>query len=302
MSKVLKVIVNLFLVCAILVAAGILVPPLLGVSTTVIDSSSMETNLSVGSVTYSKDVNVTEIAVGDKILSETDTKTYAYVVEAADAASGHFTVLSAKDSQAEPEDITLRNTVSKIVITVPAIGYIMIAMHSVEGLIIIGLVVLFIIILFILSELWKKSDDDGDEDEEESDARTQAELLEDQPVMTETPSPEYEPEDSSLEQIKAELQKEADSDGETEEETAQTGGESPEEAAGEVQTVAAAAEEAQPEEVPVTEAEEDTTSFAPVARAGVQELLARAEEAGEQPVVTKDEHTKVTILDYSNII
>ena len=55
MSKFLKFIVNLFLTLAIIVTAGIIVPPLLGVNTTIVDTASMDTNLPLGSVTYSRD-------------------------------------------------------------------------------------------------------------------------------------------------------------------------------------------------------------------------------------------------------
>ena len=51
MSKFLKFIVNLFLTLAILTAVAILVPPLLGINTTIVDSAGMDTNLPLGSVT-----------------------------------------------------------------------------------------------------------------------------------------------------------------------------------------------------------------------------------------------------------
>ena len=58
MSKFLKFIVNLFLIVTILTAIAILVPPLAGVTTTIVDTPSMNTNLPLGSVTYSTDINV----------------------------------------------------------------------------------------------------------------------------------------------------------------------------------------------------------------------------------------------------
>ncbi len=45
MSRFLKVIVNIILVCAILTAAALLIPPLVGVQTFVMDDMSMQTNL-----------------------------------------------------------------------------------------------------------------------------------------------------------------------------------------------------------------------------------------------------------------
>ena len=168
MSKFLKFIVNLFLTLAIIVTAGIIIPPLLGVNTTIVDTAAMDTNLPLGSVTYSRDKAVMDLLAGDEILKESGSATYAYIVQEGDATTGEFTVVSATEPNASPEVVILRNSVSEVVLTVPYIGFVVVAMQSLEGRIIIALVILFIIILFILSELWKKRDDD--EDEEDDDA------------------------------------------------------------------------------------------------------------------------------------
>ena len=52
MSKFLKIIVNIVLVCALLSAAALLVPSLLGVEMNIIENDRVETNLSVGTVVY----------------------------------------------------------------------------------------------------------------------------------------------------------------------------------------------------------------------------------------------------------
>lgn len=162
MSKFLKFIVNTFLVVAILTAAAILVPPLLGVNTTIVDTAGMDTNLPLGSVTYSVNVPVTKLQVGDEVLKENGTSTYAYIIEEGDVGTGKFKVASAVDRDSVTE-ITLRNTVSLVKLSIPYIGYVVVAMQTMEGIIIIVLVVLFIIILFVLSELWKAKDDDDDD-------------------------------------------------------------------------------------------------------------------------------------------
>ena len=166
MSKFLKFIVNLFLTLAIIVTAGIIIPPLLGVNTTIVDTAAMDTNLPLGSVTYSRDKAVMDLLAGDEILKESGSATYAYIVQEGDATTGEFTVVSATEPNASPEVVILRNSVSEVVLTVPYIGFVVVAMQSLEGRIIIALVILFIIILFILSELWKKRDDDEDDDAE----------------------------------------------------------------------------------------------------------------------------------------
>ncbi len=178
MSKILKAIVNIFIILAIASAVAIIVPPLAGVTTTIIDTQSINTNLPLGSITYSNSVNVTEIQTGDKVLKESDSSIYAYVIQSGDAATGQYQAISATDSAASEETIVLRNNVSKIVLTIPFIGYILVAMHSMEGIIIVALCVLLMIIFFILSELWKKdsSDDDDDDDDDDEDDEEEEKL------------------------------------------------------------------------------------------------------------------------------
>lgn len=319
MSKFLKFIVNLFLIGAILIGAAILVPPLAGISTTVIDSSSMTTNLPVGSVTYAKDVDVTEIEAGDKVLDDSDGKIYLYVIEEGSAGTGRFLGTDANSASGEQKELVLRNDVSKVIITVPFIGYIMMAMHSVEGLIIIGLVVLFIIILFILSELWKKPDEDEEEEDEdkEKESTKAAEASKPEKTEPEEGTPNAMTEEEALALAKDELMRvlAEDQDGEkaapAEEEVPASEQDiteeliSQEEKAEEVTEVQM--EETEPEEpsaeLPEEEViDEDPSSFVPVTRMSREELLKKAEAAGEEPVVTKDEELGVTILDYSKLI
>lgn len=324
MSKFLKVVVNLFLVCAILVGAAILVPPLMGITTTVIDSSSMNTNLPVGSVTYARDIHVTDIQPGDKLIYESDAKTYVYEVQEANAGSGKFTVRDTRSTSGQTEEITLRNNASEVVLTVPFIGYLMMAMHSTEGLIIIGLVVLFIIILFILSELWKKPAEDEEDDEDEDEDETDDSGKTEEPDEVTTIS-EEEPEQSTMteEEAMALAREEliravAESQGQMElqkEEPAQTesGEETLTEKDGDVAQIQeevsdenmeeSAQQEQQMEEPDEEEAdEEEPDTFIPVARPTAQELLKKAEKAGEQPKVQKDENLGITLLDYSELL
>lgn len=285
MSKFLKVIVNLFLVCAILVAGAILVPPLLGVSTTVVDSASMDTNLPIGSVTYSQDVKVAEIAIGDKVLVESDTKAYAYIVEAADKTTGNFMVTDANDAQAEAEEIALRNVALKIVLTIPFIGYIMIAMRSMEGLIIIGLVVLFVIILFILSELWKTTDEDEEEEEDE---------IPEKPVVRRA---EPEKKKESYQNVTAEF---------TNDELARSitaiHNEKQEEAA--AKTIVVEESEMAPEKTVVEEVKQEEPhiqeeGFVLVPRMSKEEILKKAKEAGEEPEVVEYPEFGISLIDFS---
>lgn len=189
MGRFLKWIVNIILLCAIVVAAALLVPPLAGVTTVMIDRVDMDTNLSTGSVTYARSVNVGEIEVGDDVLISEGGSDYVYRVKSLDTSDGTCRLEDTKTSGSDEVTQTFRNEVSKVILTVPFIGYIPMAMRSTEGLIVIGLAVVFVIILFVLAELWRPDrEDDPEEEEDEEEGEGETAPRREAPVRMDTPS------------------------------------------------------------------------------------------------------------------
>ena len=168
MSKVLKTIVNVILFCAIVVAAGLLIPPFAGITTVMVDDVDMQTNLPQGSVAYAVEKDRSELKQGDKVLISQEGRQYVYVVDSIDGSSVVLDDQLSTDGGTTQQE--LGSTVQKVVLVVPVIGYVSMALRSTEGLIIVGLAVVFVIILFILAEVWKK-DDDEEEDEEDEDGQ-----------------------------------------------------------------------------------------------------------------------------------
>ena len=182
MSKFLKFLVNIILVLAILVTGAIFLPPMLGVNTTVVDSETMDTNLPIGSITYSKTVNVLDLQSGNEVLKEVGSSVHAYIIESGDVNTGKYTVRDAIGKTSGTTEISLRNNVSKVVLTVPYLGYIVMIMQTTEGMIIAILLVIFVIILFVLSELWKHNEEEDEADEEDivdDDGEQVEEILDD---------------------------------------------------------------------------------------------------------------------------
>ena len=168
MSKVLKTIVNVILFCAIVVAAGLLIPPFAGITTVMVDDVDMQTNLPQGSVAYAVEKDRSELKQGDKVLISQEGRQYVYVVDSIDGSGVVLDDQLSTDGGTTQQE--LGSTVQKVMLVVPVIGYVSMALRSTEGLIIVGLAVVFVIILFILAEVWKK-DDDEEEDEENEDAQ-----------------------------------------------------------------------------------------------------------------------------------
>ena len=166
MSKLLKVIVNTLLLLAILSAGALVIPPFAGITTLVSDGMG-NTNISRGAVTYTKKTDTSSAAAGDKILVDDNSGKYIYTIQSLDTAAGTASVKNVISGDAT--EITVRATVSKVIVTIPVIGFLSMAAQSREGIMIIGLAILFLVILFILSEVWKRDEEEDEEDEEEED-------------------------------------------------------------------------------------------------------------------------------------
>lgn len=166
MSKLLKVIVNTLLLLAILSAGALVIPPFAGITTLVSDGMG-NTNISRGAVTYAKKTDTSSVATGDKILVDDNSGKYIYTIQSLDTAAGTASVKNVISGDAT--EITVRETVSKVIVTIPVIGFLSMAAQSREGIMIIGLAILFLVILFILSEVWKRDEEEDDEEEEEDE-------------------------------------------------------------------------------------------------------------------------------------
>lgn len=173
MSKLLKVIVNTLLLLAILSAGALVIPPFAGITTLVSDGMG-NTNISRGAVTYAKKTDTSSVATGEKILVDDNSGKYIYTIQSLDTAAGTASVKNVISG--DTTEITVRATVSKVIVTIPVIGFLSMAAQSREGIMIIGLAILFLVILFILSEVWKRDEEEEDDEEDEDDEKASEEL------------------------------------------------------------------------------------------------------------------------------
>lgn len=331
MSKLLKVIVNTLLLLAILSAGALVIPPFAGITTLVSDGMG-NTNISRGAVTYAKKTDTSSAAAGDKILVDDNSGKYIYTIQSLDTAAGTASVKNVISG--DTTEITVRATVSKVIVTIPVIGFLSMAAQSREGIMIIGLAILFLVILFILSEVWKRDEEEDEEEEEEEDEddekaseelrsrkkaaleekkkREEQEMTEqlraaDQKTAEEEKQDEFEIpdlEEEGTEQVSfhtADLQNLVR--GEETEETESAEPETVEEIEEFEETIEEpeTEEEAEtPEEEPEPEPSEPIELAMPVYTA--EELLQKAHAAGDDPKVIEDPATGITILDYSDIL
>lgn len=320
MSKLLKVIVNTLLLLAILSAGALVVPPFAGITTLVSDGMG-NTNISRGAVTYAKKTDTSSVATGDKILVDDNSGKYIYTIQSLDIAAGTASVKNVISG--DTTEITVRTTVSKVIITIPVIGFLSMAAQSREGIMIIGLAILFLVILFILSEVWKRDEEEDEEeeeeDEDEDDEKASEELRSRKKAALEEKKKREEQE--MTEQLRAADQKTAEEEKqdefeipdleEEEEETEQVSfntvdlqnlvrGEETEEipeAVEETEIVEEAAAEETAEEV--TEETEETESAEPETVEEIEEFEETIEEPEEEPEPEPSEPIELAMPVYT---
>lgn len=169
--KIFEFIVHFAVICTIVCVLGLALPPFFGVRTVIMDSTDKATNLPLGSVTYAIPVRTEEVTAGSPILVQEDGKTYKYNLVSVNRENNTGTVIDTTTSAQESITVSVKNWVPKIVITIPFVGYLLVATESVEGLIVLGLVILFLIILYVIAELWRKDPDDDEYEDLQGDTR-----------------------------------------------------------------------------------------------------------------------------------
>ena len=321
MSKLLKVIVNTLLLLAILSAGALVIPPFAGITTLVSDGMG-NTNISRGAVTYAKKTDTSSVATGEKILVDDNSGKYIYTIQSLDTAAGTASVKNVISG--DTTEITVRATVSKVIITIPVIGFLSMAAQSREGIMIIGLAILFLVILFILSEVWKRDEEEDEEeeeeeeeDEDEDDEKASEELRSRKKAALEEKKKREEQE--MIEQLRAADQKTAEEEKQDEfeipdleeEETEQVSfhtvdlqnlvrGEETEEipeAVEETEIVEEAAAEETAEEV--TEETEETESAEPETVEEIEEFEETIEEPEEEPEPESSEPIELAMPVYT---
>lgn len=330
MSKFLKVLVNSILILAIIVAGGLLIPPFAGVTTVIVDDEGMDTNLSMGSVTYAVALKGNP-GEGSKVLLSEGEGQYVYKVQSVD---GNNCIL---EDELSTDGGTIEHTVSttmkKVILTVPFVGYVSMALRTTEGLIIVGLSVVFVIILFVLAEIWKKDDEDDEDDEdneddedleEEEDEETEVQLSKrEQKKLKKAQAKRKKAEAKAAK--KAEKKEKENGKEESLEENVEDTSEKTENLFEETENILAAdiaqmmnEQEENPQEVQETakeeelavqmeeekeeEAETDGNIRFAIPSYTKDELINKAKEAGDEPEVVEDEISGVTLLDYSDIL
>ena len=199
MAKVLRVIASVLLILYIVIGLALFVPPLLGMTTAVADDQVVS-NMETGSVAYALKTDLADLKADDRIVVTDENSVTVALAQSWDTTTGAVT--ATVENTDEVLELETGSYVQKVVLVVPYIGYVAIAMQTLEGRIVLLLIAAFLVVLVILFDALcrrKEADDEEDEeDEEESEGgtagRTGSQVRPEtaEPVSAEIPSAEAE--------------------------------------------------------------------------------------------------------------
>ncbi len=162
MSKTLKVIVGIILALFIASGAALIIPTFAGYDMRVVQQQTAG-NIPVGSAVYSKELDSSSITAGEKILGIGTDSLNIYTVEKYSSSDGTVLVTDGTNEQT----FQVSEKYLKVMLTVPLIGFLMIATQSMSGIIALALILALVVFLFISAEIIRKGEEDEEEEEED---------------------------------------------------------------------------------------------------------------------------------------
>lgn len=159
LKKVCNILIGIILIILIALAGLLFVPKIMGYDMFAVISGSMEPNISVGSIVYTKPVEFNELKVNDVIgykLSEDTMVTHRIV-----SIDDENKTVTTKGDANEVEDanpVSEGNIVGKVNFNIPLLGYISLYAKTPLGIAVICGIVAILIILNFLPEILEKEE------------------------------------------------------------------------------------------------------------------------------------------------
>ncbi len=150
MARFFKFIFHVLLIAYIAVILALVLPPLVGYTTATVQENTSG-NQAVGTVDYAKRIPLQELKAGEQILVTGADSVNVYTVQFVDEARSMVTVADAAN-----QEIPVRSYVYRMVLAVPFIGYIVIALQTMEGVIVLAMIAVLLLLFCVLCNIWSR--------------------------------------------------------------------------------------------------------------------------------------------------
>ncbi len=150
MARFFKFIFSILLIAYAAVILALVIPPLVGITTSTVLEST-EGNQAVGTVEYASRIPLQDLKIGERILVTGADSVNVYTVQGIDEENSRVTV-----ANSETQEIPVRSYVYRMILSVPFIGYVIIALQSFEGVLVLALAAAVLVLFWILTRMWSK--------------------------------------------------------------------------------------------------------------------------------------------------
>ena len=157
-GRILGVIGTILMVLTIAACLGLVIPKIAGYDAYVVVSGSMEPNIPVGSIAYSKEVDPAELQTGDVIVfidPARGTTPITHRVVSNDTAAGTIITKGDANDREDVNPATYDNVVGKVDFHVPRVGFVAAMLTSTQGKIVAGLILIEAWLLIEISRRMK---------------------------------------------------------------------------------------------------------------------------------------------------
>lgn len=155
-TKICNFLMSIIIVIMVVIAGLLFVPRIFGYETFAVISGSMEPNIPVGSIVYSKECTMDDLQVGDSItfkLSDNTIVTHRiYQID-------NDGLITTKGDANEVEDatkISIDNIIGKVGFTLPFLGYISVYAKTPLGIAMACAVIFVILLLNFIPDIFSK--------------------------------------------------------------------------------------------------------------------------------------------------
>ncbi len=169
MKKVWNFVTTIVLVIMILIIGVIYIPKFVGYEPMVVLSGSMEPTYHTGSLLYVKEVDESDIKVGDAITFYIDDDTLVtHRVVSIDSDNSTYSTKGDANEVADNNAVSYENVLGKPIFNIPQLGYLAQKLSSLSGKIIYGTILIVVLILMFMGDLIfsEKKESEGECDEE----------------------------------------------------------------------------------------------------------------------------------------
>ncbi len=159
LQKICNFLLGILIVLLAVFAGILLIPRAVGYQSLAVLSGSMEPEISVGSIVFTKEADFSSLQTGDIITYRIGEETMVtHRIESIDEVNGQVVTKGDANDTADAEPISYSNIVGKVGFFLPLLGYLTIYIKTPLGIAAVcGLLVILILLLF-LPEVFKNEE------------------------------------------------------------------------------------------------------------------------------------------------